>query len=64
LPSQNPALTGFAKHLQSQGRGIITNPSGLPAVASAKAGAGRSRLGKHGSGRHLQSAFVRGFNPP
>ena len=38
--------------------------SGLPAVALAKAGAGRSRLGKHGSSRDLQAAFVRGLNPP
>jgi hypothetical protein len=53
LRSQNPACTGFAKHSQSQGRGIPTNPSGLPAVASAKAGAGRSWVGKHGSGRDL-----------
>jgi len=64
LRPQNPVCTGFAKHRQSQGRGIPTNPSGLPAVALAKAGAGRSRLGKHGSSRDLQAAFVRGLNPP
>jgi hypothetical protein len=56
LRSQNPVCTGFAKHLQSQGRGITANPSGLPAAASAKAGAGRSRLGKHGASRHLLAA--------
>jgi len=54
LRSQNPVFTGFAKDTQSQGRGIPTNPSG----------AGRSRLGKHGSGRHLLAAFVRGFQAP
>ena len=41
LRSQNPACTGFAKHRQ-RSEGITTNPSG----------AGRSRLGKHGSSRH------------
>jgi hypothetical protein len=55
LRSQNPAFTGFAKHPQSQGRGITTNPSG----------AGRSRLGKHGSGRDLQAAwFVASIRHP
>jgi hypothetical protein len=52
LRSQNPAFTGFAKHRQSKGRGAATPATGLPAAASAKAGAGRSRLGKHDSGRH------------
>jgi hypothetical protein len=54
LRSQNPVFTGFAKHRQSQGGGITASPSG----------AGRSRLGKHGSSRHQQAAAACGFNPP
>jgi hypothetical protein len=54
LRSQNPVCTGFAKHRQ-RSRGITANPSGT----------GRSRLGKHGSSRHLlAAAFVASTRHP
>ena len=55
LRSQNPVFTGFAKPRQPRGGGTATPQS---------SGAGRSRLGKHGSSLHLLAAFVRGFNAP
>ena len=53
LRSQNPVCTGFAKHRQGRG-----------SVNTGGAGAGRSRLGKHGSSRHLLASFVCSFNAP